>query len=83
MAPPISMNTLSAAVEHQAISCPAHCLLSQSDRLWDRRGMPSLRSAMKGGKFADLSSAVAGHPIFQLIQQSLKMLLKKSVNRCT
>ena len=62
LAPPISMNTLSAAVEHQAISCPAHCLLSQSDRLWDRRGQPSLRSAIKGGKLADLSPAVAGHP---------------------
>ena len=61
-APPISMNTLSAVVEHQAISCPAHCLLSQSNRLWDRRGKPSLRSAMKGGKLAGLSPAVAGHP---------------------
>ena len=45
---------------HQA--SPTHCLLRQSDRLWDWRGKPSLRSAMKGGKLADLSPAVAGHP---------------------
>ena len=41
MAPPISMYTLSAAMEHQAISCPAHCLLRQSGRLLERRGHPS------------------------------------------
>ena len=37
-APPISMHTLSEAVEHLAISCPAHCLLRQSSRLLERRG---------------------------------------------
>ena len=35
------MHTLSEAVEHQAISCPAHCLLRQSGRLLERRGHPS------------------------------------------
>ena len=40
-APPISMHTLSSAVERPAISCRAHCLLGRIDRLWDRRGKPS------------------------------------------
>ena len=34
------MHTLSAAVEHSAISCRAHCLLEQNVRLWEWRGHP-------------------------------------------
>ena len=33
------MHTLSAAVEHPAISCRAHCLLKRIARLWERRAV--------------------------------------------
>ena len=45
-APPISMNTLSSAVEGLAISCRAHCLLRLIDRLWGWRAKPSFRSTL-------------------------------------
>ena len=45
-APPISMHTLSSAVQSLAISCRAHCLLRLIDRLWGWRAKPSFRSTL-------------------------------------
>ena len=54
------MHTLSEAVGHQAISCPAHCLLRQSDRLLERRGHQSAWSRTM--KREARQSNATGHP---------------------
>jgi len=57
------MHTLSEAVGHQAISCPAHCLLRQNDRLLERRGHPSAWArTMKREARQSNATGVVGHP---------------------
>ena len=53
-----TLGSRGAAGNQQSCSLPF-----EAERpILERRGKPSLRSAMKGRKLADLSPAVAGHP---------------------